>query len=66
MRCRWPKVEHPDFEVRQVDSRNLRVAWAEGFAQGSVEGVDGAVAVGDLHDALVPDVQLQLALGEEC
>ena len=37
---------------------DLRVAWAEGFAQGGVEGVDGAIAFGDLHDALVPDVQL--------
>ena len=39
-------VEHPDLEVGEVDVGQLGIDRADGLAQGGVEGVDRAVALG--------------------
>src|ERR1700677_4420092 len=59
------RVKHADLEVGQVDTRKLWVAWAEGLAQGSVEGIYGPVPFGYLHNALVTHVELEPRLCEE-
>ncbi len=56
-------VEDPHLVVGQLDLAQVRVAGADRGAQGSVEGVDRAVALGDLDVALAVDDDLDHCLG---
>ena len=56
-------VEDPHLVVGQLDLGEVRVAVGDRRAQGAVEGVDRAVALGDLDVALAVDHDLDRRLG---
>ena len=56
-------VEDADLVVGQLDVGEVRVAVGDRAAQGAVEGVDRAVALGDAHVALAVDLDLDRRLG---
>ena len=56
-------VEDPDLVVGQLDVGQVRVAVGDRAAQGAVERVDRAVALGDAQVALAVDLDLDRRLG---
>src|SRR5665648_431607 len=56
-------VQDPHLEVDQLEPVDLRVGGRDGLAQGGVQGVDRAVALGGRDGALPADVHLHGRLG---
>jgi hypothetical protein len=58
-------VEDADLVVDQMDRVELRVEGAQGLAEGGVQGVDRAVAVGGGVEHLARDLDLDRGLGQK-